>query len=144
MKLAMGTSTRSKARWRGTTYPLPPAYEIRQGQVDGSSFFVSDVSWTGMKCPNYGLAVGDWNSKWTHGSEQPRPYTFPPTPSGHLRRASTQVVSSSKPSSSVLRSTFTPSSASRSTSLTVAFIVQELILHSVADFASFRDILPRH
>jgi hypothetical protein len=28
--------------------PLPPAYEIRQGQLDGSAFIVPDVSWTGM------------------------------------------------------------------------------------------------
>ena len=41
--------------------PLPPAYEIRRGRLDGRAFIVRDVSWTGMKCPNCGLAAKDWN-----------------------------------------------------------------------------------
>ena len=50
-----------KKAWERHYIPLPPAYEIRRGRLDGRAFIVRDVSWTGMKCPNCGLAAKDWN-----------------------------------------------------------------------------------
>ena len=37
--------------------PLPPAYAIRQSQLDGSVFIVPDVSWAGTKCQTVTLQL---------------------------------------------------------------------------------------